>query len=76
MNIEGEYENRSLIKLHKNGLRGALALLLLPPVAAWAGGVVTDCTEAELRGAMAGGGAVTFACDGTILLANTITNVS
>jgi hypothetical protein len=37
---------------------------------------VTNCTEANLRAAMAGGGTVTFSCDGTILLANTITNVS
>lgn len=34
--------------------------------------VVTDCTEAVLRGAMAGGGTVTFTCDGTITLSNTI----
>jgi hypothetical protein len=36
--------------------------------------VVTNCTEAALRAAMAGGGTVTFACDGTITLASTITN--
>ena len=34
--------------------------------------VVTNCTEAALRAAMAGGGKVTFACDGTIDLASTI----
>lgn len=33
---------------------------------------MTSCTEANLRAAMAGGGTVTFACDGTILLSNTI----
>jgi hypothetical protein len=76
MNTKGEYENRSLVKRSKHGIRGALALLLLPPVVAWAGGVVTNCTEAALRTAMAGGGAVTFDCDGTITLANTITNAS
>ena len=74
MNARVEYEPRPLMRLHKRGLRGALVLLLLLPVAAWAGGVVTNCTEADLRAAMAGGGVVTFACDGTILLANTITN--
>jgi hypothetical protein len=37
-------------------------------------GVVYNCTEAALRAAMAGGGTVTFACDGTITLASTITN--
>jgi hypothetical protein len=35
---------------------------------------VTTCTEEALRAAMAGGGTVTFACDGTITLASTITN--
>jgi len=48
-------------------------LLLLLPSAAWAGGVVTNCTEADLRAALAGGGRVTFACDGTVKLAVPIT---
>jgi len=74
MNTRGEYENRSLMKLYKLGVRGAIGLLLLLPVAAWADGVVTNCTEAALRAAMAGGGVVTFTCDGTITLASTITN--
>ena len=42
-------------------------LVVLPP------GTVPVCTEAALRGAMAGGDTVTFACDGTITLADTIT---
>jgi hypothetical protein len=46
---------------------------LLP--AAWAGGIVNDCTETALRSAMVGGGTVTFACDGTITLASTVTNL-
>lgn len=37
-----------------------------------AGGVVSTCDEAALRSALVGGGTVTFACDGTIALANTI----
>lgn len=37
-------------------------------------GVVTNCTEADLRAALTGGGLVTFACDGTIPLSSTITN--
>ena len=74
MNTKREYKNRSLTKLNSRGPAGALALLLLLPVAAWAGGVVTNCTEAALRAAMAGGGVVTFACDGTIYLAATISN--
>src|SRR5690349_10452227 len=48
--------------------------ILLFPVPAFAGGVVSNCTEADLRTALAGGGTVTFACDGTITLGSTITN--
>ena len=73
MNTTGRSKGRSLLKSKKRGLAGALALLFLLPLAAGAGGVVTDCTEAALRAAMAGGGTVTFACDGTITLASTIT---
>ena len=75
MNKKCGYEHQWLIKLSKRGVRAAVALLLLLPVAAWAGGVVTNCTEAALSAAMADGGTVTFGCDGTILLGNTITNV-
>jgi hypothetical protein len=49
-----------------------LCLLMREP--AWAAGVVTSCSEGNLRAAMAGGGTVTFACDGTITLADTISN--
>jgi hypothetical protein len=66
--------NQSFMKSTKRGLIRALALMLFLPVAADAAGVVTNCTEAALRAAMAGGGTVTFACDGTITLASTITN--
>lgn len=34
--------------------------------------VVSECTEAALRGAVAQGGMVSFACDGTIVLSNAI----
>jgi len=74
MNTKGQYDNRSLINSTKQRFREVIALLLLMPLAAWAGGVVTNCTEADLRAAIAGGGIVTFACDGTITVANTITN--
>jgi hypothetical protein len=49
---------------------GVLLLLLL----AFSGRaqIVTDCTEAGLEEALAGGGSVTFDCDGTIVLTNTI----
>jgi hypothetical protein len=43
-------------------------------MATWAGGTVTNCTEAALRAALVGGAVVTFACDGTITLAETIMN--
>lgn len=38
-----------------------------------ADGVVNSCTQAELESALGSGGTVTFACDGTITLSNTIT---
>jgi hypothetical protein len=50
-----------------------MAALLLATNGARAGGVVTNCTESDLRAAMLGGSAVTFACDGTITLSNTLT---
>lgn len=52
----------------------ALVLALLWPAFAWADGVVTVADETHLRAAMAGGGTVTFACDGTIGLASTVSN--
>jgi hypothetical protein len=42
--------------------------ILLFSVEMGSAGVVTDCTEANLRAAMEGGGLVTFVCDGTITL--------
>ena len=74
MKTKVESENRSSIQFNKRAVVGAFALLLLVPVAVRGGGVVANCTEADLRAAMAGGGLVTFACDSTITLANTITN--
>ena len=71
-NPKGGYENRSLMKPKTRGLRAAVASLLLLSVTAWAGGVVTNCTESALREAMVGGGTVTFGCDGFIVLANTV----
>jgi hypothetical protein len=48
--------------------------LSLSPATSWADAIVSSPTEAALRSAMAGGGNITFAFDGTIALANTITN--
>ena len=51
MNIKPGYESQYLMRLGMRAVRGAVALLLLLPVAAWAGGVVRNCTEAALRAA-------------------------
>ena len=67
------YANRCVIRLNQQRVSAAFALLLLFPGSAWAGGVVTTCTDAALRAAFAGGGTITFACDGTITLSNTMT---
>jgi hypothetical protein len=74
MNNETKCNNQPRIKIKRFAGWQMGVLLLLFPLAAWAGGVVTNCTEADLRAAMAGGGTVTFACEGTITLASTITN--
>lgn len=53
-----------------------LALLLVGlcvPGSLPAGGLVNPCTDAGLRAALAGGGVVTFDCDGVIVLTNTLT---
>jgi hypothetical protein len=76
MNVRGEYKSRTIDRLRRVTFSSAWALLLLMPGAARSGGVVTNCTETTLRAAMAGGGSVTFVCDGTITLGSTITNVS
>ena len=52
----------------------ALALILLPPRIAHAGGEVTDCSsDADLRDRLAGGGLVTFDC-GTAPVTITLTS--
>lgn len=74
MKTKTKFQNHPFIQFHKRVSVGVLTMLLLLPVVARGGGVVANCTEADLRAAMTGGGTVTFACDGTITLANTITN--
>ena len=69
---EGTFPRR--LNYRKCGIAGWGALLFLLPLAAPGEGVVTNCTEANLRAALVGGGTVTFACDGTITLGSTITN--
>src|ERR1022692_2160947 len=51
-----------------------VAMIRFTSILARAGGVVTNCTEANFRAGMDGGGPGTFACDGTITLASTISN--
>ncbi len=67
-----ESETRTLMQSTQCATARAFACLLLLPLTGWSGGVVTECTEANLRAAMAGGGVVTFACDGVVALAGTI----
>jgi hypothetical protein len=38
----------------------------------YGGGVVTNCTQANLQAALAGGGTVLFGCSGTVVLTNTV----
>ncbi len=76
MNPKSEFKNGWWIRF-KGPLAARAGVLLLCLAAADSLAqtqTVTSCTEAALRSAMAGGGTVTFACDGTITLANTITN--
>ena len=73
MHPKNRSRNHPYSQFSKHAVTGVVALLLLLPLTVLGGGVVTNCTEANLRAAMVGGGTVTFACDGTITLANTIT---
>src|SRR5271165_3713697 len=50
-----------------------LAVALYFPLSARSGGTVNSCTESDLNAALAGGGMVTFACDGVITLSGTKT---
>jgi len=71
--LRGLEPNKKVVRLSAQVAAFAAALFFLPS-AGWAGGVVVNCTETDLRTAMAGGGTVTFTCDGTIALSSTITN--
>jgi len=64
---------RTAFSLARKFLTLSLSLAVwLPTQTAHASGVVTNCNEAALRAALAGGGRVAMACDGTIVLTNTI----
>jgi hypothetical protein len=76
MNMKTEFKNRCWISV---GKRFTLSISVLVLYVAAANSTtqattVTNCTEAALRTAMAGGGTVIFACDGVITLTGTITN--
>lgn len=64
----------SLAIRSRSSFLAAIALLTIFSLspAAWASGVVSNATESSLVAAMAGGGSVTFAINGTIYLSNTI----
>src|SRR5262245_1757135 len=48
------------------------AIILVSAYLSWGSGVVNTCDEASLRAALVGGGLVTFNCDGTLTLSNTV----
>src|SRR5690349_15663923 len=56
-----------------NGIGPVLLFsVLLLPVRDGSGATVNTCDEPTLRAALAGGGTVALACDGTITLTNTL----
>jgi hypothetical protein len=69
----GAFIARGLVAASLIGALFALAAGNLLPPTAWGQTTVTACTEADLRTAMGAGGIVTFACEGTITLTNTVT---
>ena len=52
--------------------RGLALVAVLLQFSAFGSGIVTNCTEEALRGALVGGGTVTFDCDGIIAFSNTV----
>ena len=66
-------ESAAFVARSLYGLAALMALAACSRQAAMAGGTVTNCSEASLRSALQGGGVVSFACDGTITLANPLT---
>ena len=52
--------------------KSMLCFAALVSLSAFGSGTVTNCTEANFRAALAGGGTVVFACSGTLALSNTI----
>jgi hypothetical protein len=76
MKTKNAFKNRWWTPLRKRLAlsTGALILCVTAVNVTAQTSVVTNCTEAALRTAMEGGGTVTFACDGTITLTDTVTN--
>ena len=72
MKTEGFTDNLGAALRLGAAFRAALFWTALGSGSALAGGVVTNCAEADVRAAMEGGGLVTLACDGTITLSNTL----
>ena len=67
---------------HTNRGITRLGVALLTPMVSWAvcwwspaalaGGTITNCTQADLEAALAGGGTAVFACAGTLTLTSTV----
>ena len=66
----------SVTEVHKNARVPrallSLSIALAGTVLCHGSGVVTNCTEADLRAALVGGGLVTFNCDGVLALSSTL----
>ncbi len=74
MNPKAEFKNRTWLQFKKlPAIQTGVLLLCLAAASSMAQThTVTSCTEAALRASLRLGGTVTFACDGTIMLNNTI----
>jgi hypothetical protein len=73
--IEGLFGGSSMRHIKRFFLTALVflpAVALLNAPAARAAGVVSTCDEMHLRAALAGGGAVTFTCSGTITVTSTV----
>ncbi len=64
---------RLLVQQTAKLVTSIFGLLLVSMLVARGAGIVTNCTSADLSAALVGGGLVTFDCNGTIYLTNTIT---
>ena len=71
--LSRHFRQLEILTIFPPAMSGLLGLLLFWQPMAHGAGTVTNCTSADLSTALSGGGLVTFNCDGTIYLTNTIT---